>query len=536
MKARGAILAFASVILLLVTTPARASDPVIVNPNLPSPLATTPILVTAFPFGQNTSFIEIYNQTDQAVSLVGYQVCLYFADELATPEVDEAAEHCLGVASQYLLPDSYLALQNTTDTDPSFVSFQLPLVVQDLDLEKITLIDSAGVETVQAVDFEASRSSYSWLRRDSGSGGHGHQQSNFTQKESPAQINSYGLFDRPTDPPAIEIVEVLARASRCAPDDTSLVCGDYIKLYNPTDQTVDLADYRLRSDSGSSVIGNTFGLNYLVPAQGHLTVSLRDDLSQISLTDSGGYVWLEDRGGIGIYPASMIEYPPFGVDRTGWSWILYDSQWQWTMTPQPSAANQLQLPDPAVDSSCGEGRYRNPDTGRCRNIETDSSDLVPCRPGQERNPATNRCRSVVLAANVLEPCGPGRERNPATNRCRSTAASANTLVPCRPGQERNPATNRCRSIEAAQSDLKPCQPGQERNPATNRCRKVVGEEASLLSSSDSQNGQDSTTAQPTSFYAVLAAIAAVVVGYGIWEWRSEIVGGWGRIRQFIGRR
>ena len=42
---------------------------------------------------------------------------------------------------------------------------------------------------------------------------------------------------------------------------------------------------------------------------------------------------------------------------------------------------------------CGEGKYRNPETGRCKSYNT-SDDEKPCKEGYERNPETNRCRKI----------------------------------------------------------------------------------------------------------------------------------------------
>lgn len=42
---------------------------------------------------------------------------------------------------------------------------------------------------------------------------------------------------------------------------------------------------------------------------------------------------------------------------------------------------------------CGEGKYRNPETGRCKKIDSDDGP-APCKEGYERNPETNRCRKI----------------------------------------------------------------------------------------------------------------------------------------------
>ncbi len=98
---------------------------------------------------------------------------------------------------------------------------------------------------------------------------------------------------------------------------------------------------------------------------------------------------------------------------------------------------------------------------------------------------------------------------------------ASTLTPCKAGQERNPATNRCRSLLGASTQLKPCAAGQERNPDTNRCRKAAITDvpaADFAVKDAKQTGSDFVG------WWALGIIAIMAIGYGVWEWRGEIVG------------
>ena len=297
----------------------------------------------------------------------------------------------------------------------------------------------------------------------------------------------------------------------CAPNDLSVVCGDYVKLQNIGTLPIDLSLYRLRTDSGTAESGNAFSLNGMLDIGMYLTVSLRDDGEKLSLTDSGGYVWLEDIAGIAkYYDETMAQYPSASaVSKIGWAWVLdnADMVWKWTSTPQPSAANIITVPVEVVTTSAGE--------------------LSECPAGKYRNPETNRCRSLEEAVNVLAQCEEGKERNLATNRCRSVASVASAVLsPCDEGQERNPATNRCRATTSAStSTLVPCQTGYERNPATNRCRKVIGVVTNNAASTQVE------TAENSSFQAALLVFAAAgAVGYGVYEWRTELMRG---LRRFV---
>jgi hypothetical protein len=152
-------------------------------------------------------------------------------------------------------------------------------------------------------------------------------------------------------------------------------------------------------------------------------------------------------------------------------------------------------------SSCGSGKYRNPETNRCKNIESAESTLAPCASDQERNPATNRCRKATLA----------------------TA----TLTPCNADQERNPETNRCRKIGTSSDDLKPCESGQERNQETNRCRKIAN--TATGSSLDS-----AASSPPSSFkykIPLIIFLTTTLVGYGMYEYRTDIKNYLQKVRQ-----
>jgi hypothetical protein len=68
------------------------------------------------------------------------------------------------------------------------------------------------------------------------------------------------------------------------------------------------------------------------------------------------------------------------------------------------------------------------------------------------------------------------------------------------------------------SDLAPCKAGQERNPDTNRCRNVV-------SMPTAEYTPEQTTKGPNNYvlWWSLGGVGLVTIGYGIWEWRQELV-------------
>ena len=194
------------------------------------------------------------------------------------------------------------------------------------------------------------------------------------------------------------------------------------------------------------------------------------------------------------YRNTMVQYDGAGTTEQGLSYAFGDDNvWHWTATPMPTGANLLT--DPATTlAECPEGKYRSPETNRCRNIEEVINSLATCDEGSERNPLTNRCRKIASSDAVLTPCKEGQVRSPETNRCKSIVSEVADLIPCNDGYERNPATNRCRKVQSAAA-VKGAQFPVE--PATVATGNTAG-------------------------FWTLAGVVAAGAGYGIWEWRTEI--------------
>jgi hypothetical protein len=259
---------------------------------------------------------------------------------------------------------------------------------------------------------------------------------------------------------------------------------------------IELDDLVLRTDyyGNNRASSNTIALSGTLAPGAVLVVDETDDGDTLSLTNSGGYVWLEDAWGLMRYDKTMQQYQSAGSDEQGYAYTLDErGEWQWTTTPWPTGQNIITAPV-VVAAECPAGKYRNPETGRCRTIEEAVNALTECEEGYERNPTTNRCRKIAV----------------------TTVA---TLTPCKEGQERNPATNRCRSIASAVAELLPCDEGYERNPATNRCRKAGAD--AVPEAAFPVTPAKAGAADAAGWYA-LAIVAAIAIGYGVWEWRAEL--------------
>ena len=265
--------------------------------------------------------------------------------------------------------------------------------------------------------------------------------------------------------------------------------NEYVELNNTTNQPIDL--------SGCSVkVGNT-----TKQLTGIMQPGYQAFYGTVLQNADGGTVEF-----ITNTTEEAVTYPANLNDNQAWA--LVNGQWQLTEQPTPGAANIAYVVVEEVSATTAG-----------------SSSLEPCPEGKYRNPETNRCKTIETE-DGLKPCEAGQIRNPETNRCKKADDEAASLKPCETGQERNPETNRCRKI-AAEAILAACKEGQERNPETNRCRKVA---AAVTSSPSSQLEQEVKNKQNIS-YGIFAAMAVLVLGYGIYEYRSNIANFFARLKK-----
>jgi len=130
----------------------------------------------------------------------------------------------------------------------------------------------------------------------------------------------------------------------------------------------------------------------------------------------------------------------------------------------------------------------------------------------------------------LAACPSGKYRNPDTNRCRNIEAAAAILAACSTDQERNPDTNRCRKITTASAALAPCKAGQERNPDTNRCRNIVANTANNALATQVDGSSKQAKVATFSLRVVLLILGAVLA-YGVYEYRRDIANLVTRLRE-----
>ena len=293
-----------------------------------------------------------------------------------------------------------------------------------------------------------------------------------------------GEWYQPPDLLQLQISEILINSRNCSPLEIAVECSDYVKLYNPTDQVVDLSNFRMRNGylGQSSTASNTLLLDGLIEPGHYMTIPM-------TVTNSAGWLWLEDYYGVRRYDNTVQDYPDGSSDTKkgqAWAYDIADGAWKWTSQP----------------------------------TSLDAPSFFPVPPPEP---------PPVPVVAVLAPCKDGQYRSEETNRCRSVVSAVASLVACDEGQERNPETNRCRSVLGETSTLTPCAEGQERNPETNRCRNIV---SSIPEAGFAIEPIQASSSDLTGWWA-FGGVSALALGYAGWEWRVEASRILGKVTSFF---
>lgn len=205
----------------------------------------------------------------------------------------------------------------------------------------------------------------------------------------------------------------------------------FVEFFNPTVEALSLEGCIVRVKYSSKVMVAEFGEILIRPGE-HQAYSLQSLGLQIAKSPTAERVieFLEGENVVNF--VALLGLPKSSIGK---SFALVDESWV-NATPTPSADN-LTAPefatapdnessgvedegvknvgivpdaltpiehepgsgaDTSADNAkeyadCGEGRYRNPETNRCKKIE-EEPEVKPCAEGYERNLETNRCRKI----------------------------------------------------------------------------------------------------------------------------------------------
>jgi hypothetical protein len=111
---------------------------------------------------------------------------------------------------------------------------------------------------------------------------------------------------------------------------------EFIELYNPNAAAFDLTGFKLQIGSTTSATTHNYSFpsGTQVPSKGFLAFRSAD--THLSLSNSGGQVWLLDPFGTTVASSEVYD-----TAKDGLAWVHAAGKWQWTSLPTPGAANKV---------------------------------------------------------------------------------------------------------------------------------------------------------------------------------------------------
>ncbi|MDQ3158589.1 MAG: lamin tail domain-containing protein [bacterium] len=461
---------------------------VILNTNKTSALSNS-VLISQVQTGGIVSaseeFVELHNTSNEVINMSGWKLKYISSSGLTTKTIYDFDKGINKQSSILLVTDEYSI--TTFDFDDKLLSSGLASTGGH-----ILLVDQNGNE----VDRLGWGSSTQPETKPAGVSGKGEAMwrkidadsvlidtnNNFEDFEVMPSDPSFGGMIVIEDPTPEIFTELMITELFPNPSAALDSEGEFVELYSPYLAPINLMGYKLQT-------GENFQYEYVLPnieILDYIAIYSKD--SKLVLSNTSSKARLLDPSGNVIF--ETLTYTNVDEDE---SWALLDS-WQVTNRPTPGQGNEKTI---IVEVPVEEEPARE-----------------PCPEGKFRNPETNRCKSLASTTTVLKPCLMDQFRNPLTNRCKSLTSSTASLTPCLPNQIRNPETNRCKKLQSDSSELKPCNEDQERNPETNRCKKVLGVKTNTAEDVKKQTSKIS--------WLVMAGMGAGALAFIIWEYRKDI--------------
>lgn len=325
-------------------------------------------------------FVELYNQSDQALDLSIYRLQYFSASStnFNSPTRSIALGGTLYPYGRYLLASTgYLTQQANTSFSASLAKTGGHLVIVSTENSQTIVHDVLGWGTANMPETAAAiapNSGESLQRKidpdgiyqDTDNNNQDFNVSTFPTPEAanpvpvPAEPDPAPPVDEippnpvPTDPPVedptpqlpsqepdpegavlptlpLQITELLPNPAAPKTD----VDDEFIEIYNPNQEAVDLTDYRLETGNSYSY-HFTFSPTTIGP-QSYMVLYAKD--TNLVLSNTSGKARLLDPNG-----SVMFETSPYDSADEDKTWALIDGTWQWTVTPTPGESNVLTLP------------------------------------------------------------------------------------------------------------------------------------------------------------------------------------------------
>jgi hypothetical protein len=334
----------------------------IMLPNTAVADSTSSILITQIQTGTTSSasqeFIELFNTSGQNVDVSSYKLEYYSASsDLSTPSRSIQLHGVLHSKKYYLVASTgYLSSQayDSFSAGLSSTGGHILLVSPDAsDATKDVVHDKVGWGSAlhpEGAAVAAADSDSVLLRKqddnsnyidtddnsaDFASAVPNPRTDNIAPESEPTTTDNTNqqTDDEIIQPPAanllpIAITELLPNPALPASDSTD----EYVELYNPNAEPIDLDGYKLQT-------GNSFSYSHTfegetIPANSY--VAFKVSLTGALLANSGGKARLIDPAGRVISETAAYENA-----KDGQAWALVDGEWVWTTTPTPNDANIL---------------------------------------------------------------------------------------------------------------------------------------------------------------------------------------------------
>lgn len=500
---------------LLVANPVSALTAVPPSPLLPQ----SPLLVTAYSVTPQGAplYLELYNDGDTPLRASDWSLVFEWSAKTTTALASPRQTATLsGDTSQYIAPGGYVLVGFGTAVAGALAQHPQLAVNPDNYLNKFRL------EHPQYRAYErtfAATTVQTPMRLNQGTSGY----TTTYAAEARTELWQTPWYVPQTATP-VRVVELLPNSLGCQPFDTALTCSDYVKVHNTSTGTLDLAGLRLRTGTigQNATSSNTMLLGGTLAPGGY-------GVFPMSLTNSGGWVWLEDSYGVMQYQDTTVGYGDASSKKgQAWAQDAATGQWRWTRYPTPyDTPNRFTDGQPI--NSCSALRLSEIGANVSRqfielyNIAAEPVSLKGCQLQTNRSTET----SYVFGEQMLAPGEFATIYIPDTplsltktttgtvyllssdsqtevdarsyeNLSENTSyalvdgvwqqtfvmtpGAANVYepyVPCQAGYERNVETGRCNKIAVASTPT-PCDIDEYRSPETGRCRKLTSSATTSL--------------------------------------------------------